>query len=195
MNYVRSANLDLSWLPRHRLDIADLDRMVAAGILREDDRVELIDGELIVMAPQGQEHSGIILDLTTMLVRAAGDRAVVSCQLPVRLDSFNQPEPDFALLRPPVTRYRIRRALPEDILVAIEIAASSLRYDREVKRQLYAVYGIAEYWVIDVHGKTVEVCRLPEGDRYTSVTLARSGETIEPQALPGLRLSVSDIVG
>src|ERR1700677_2166033 len=124
---------------RHRLNVDDYHRMAEAGILGEDDRVELIDGELIDMAPIGQDHIATVNGLAHAVFLACGDQAIVSVQTPARRDGFSDPQPDVTLFRPRADNYRTgERPGPADVLLLVEVADSSLRYDRTVKLPLYA---------------------------------------------------------
>jgi Uma2 family endonuclease len=183
------------WITRRKLDVAEYHRMAAAGILHEDDRVELIEGELVEMAPIGSPHSGTVNSLTRLLVRAAGDRAVVSVQNPVRLGDHSEPEPDFTLLRPRVDDYRLRTPVAADVLLLIEVADSSLRYDRTVKLPLYARHGIPEVWIVDVEHRSIEVHREPAGDGYATVSREGPGAVLEPVLLPGVVVPAADVLG
>jgi Uma2 family endonuclease len=183
------------WITRRKLDVAEYHRMAVAGILHEDDRVELIEGELVEMAPIGSPHSGTVNSLTRLLVRVAGDRAVVSVQNPIRLGDHSEPEPDFTLLRPRVDDYRLRTPVAADVLLLIEVADSSLRYDRTVKLPLYARHGVAEVWIVDLERRTVEVYREPAGDSYGAVSREEAGAVLEPALLPGVAIPVADVLG
>ena len=177
-------------LRRHRFDVTDYYRMADAGIFDEDSRVELIEGEIIDMAPIGEAHAGGVNRLNHFLVRMVGDRAVVSIQNPVRLDNRNEPQPDFAVLAYRSDFYSTVKPTPANVLLLIEVADTTLRFDRTVKLPLYARHGIREVWIIDLVGQRVEVCRDPEGERYTSVLLADKAAVIAPSALPDARLEV-----
>jgi Uma2 family endonuclease len=186
--------LDHPWVRRRRLDVDQYHRMGEAGVLDEDERIELIDGELVEMAPIGDRHAGTTNDLARVLFAAAGERTVVAVGNPVRLDRYNEPQPDFALLRPRADSYRGSTPTPEDILLLVEVADSSLRYDRTVKLPLYARHGVPEVWIVDLEGGTVEVCREPAADGYAVVSRAGVGEVLEPALLPGLRIAVAEII-
>jgi Uma2 family endonuclease len=144
-------------------------RMGEAGILAPDERVELIEGEVVEMAPIGSRHSGLVNRLTHLLVQAAGNRAVVSVQNPVRLSQTSEPQPDLALLRPRADDYQSAVPVPEDVFVLVEIAESSLKYDRELKAPLYAAHGIPELWIIDVDARVFSRCRDPQPGGYAQV--------------------------
>ena len=183
------------WIVRWKLDVHEYHRMGEAGILTDDDRVELIEGELVQMSPIVSGHSGTVNALTRLLVLAAGNRAMVSVQNPVRLDVHNEPQPDFALLRPRADDYRSELPAPADVLLLIEVADSSLRFDRLVKLPLYARHRIPEVWIVDLPAGAVEVCRGPTPEGYARVVREGRGASVEPEALPGLRLRVDAILG
>jgi len=183
------------WVARRPLTVDEYHRMGEAGILTERDRVELIEGELIAMSPIGSEHSGTVNALTRRLVQMVGDRGVVAVQNPVQLDDLTEPEPDFAVLKPRADDYRRATPRANEVLLIIEVADSSLGYDRAVKRSLYARHGIPEFWIVNLVAGEVEVCRTPAGDRYASVvTVGRDG-MLEPELLPGTTIPVSAVIG
>lgn len=151
---------------RHRYTRAEYYRMAEAGIFGEDDRVELIEGEIIDMAPTGSQHAGTLKFLARTLQRIAADRAIVSVQDPLHLDEFSEPEPDLALLQPRDDFYRAAHPQPQDVLLVIEVAESSLAYDRDVKLPLYARHGIPEAWLVDLDGRRLERYAQPQADGY-----------------------------
>ena len=183
------------WVTRRPITVDEYHRMGEAGILTEDDRVELIEGELVAMAPIGSDHSGTVNALNHLLVMAVHGRAVVAVQNPVILDDRSEPQPDFAVLRYLDDHYRRATPRAEDVVLIVEIANSSLNYDRAVKRPLYARRGIPEYWIVNVSGHEVEVCRTPVGDRYDTITRAVRGDVLEPALLPGVTISVDALLG
>ncbi len=183
------------WVARRKLDIWEYHRMGEFGIFGEGDRVELIEGELVQMTPIGSGHSGTINGTTRALVRAVGDQAIVSVQNPVRLGDHSEPEPDFLLLRPRADDYRLRTPVADEVLLLIEVADSSLRYDRAVKLPLYARHGIPEVWIVDLAANTVEWFRHPEGESYADSGRAVRGETLTPALLPEVSVPVTAILG
>jgi Uma2 family endonuclease len=132
------------WLPRHRLNVDDYYRMAAAGVLARDARVELIEGEIIDMAPIGSRHSGTVSLLARRLAAAIGESAIVATQSPLRLSQLSESQPDLLLLKPRADFYRQSHPEPADVLLLIEVCESSLRYDQQVKLPLYARHGVAE---------------------------------------------------
>jgi Uma2 family endonuclease len=169
----------------------EYERMVDLGIFGEDERLELIEGEIVEMAPVGHRHAACVAQLNKRLVISVGDRALVWVQGPARLGVDSVPEPDLALLRP--HSYRSGSPRPEDVLLVIEVAESSLRYDRTTKLRLYARAGVPEYWVVSVDGEWIEVHRSPEGDGYHERHRAGRGQTIAPVAFPDLAVAVDDV--
>jgi Uma2 family endonuclease len=183
------------WVVRRPLTVAEYHRMGEVGILTEDDRVELIEGQLVAMAPIGSDHSGTVNFLTRALVTAVGDLGVVAVQNPVRLDDLSEPQPDFAVLKPRGDFYRTSTPLAGDVLLIIEVANSSLAYDRAVKRALYARHGIPEFWIVNLSARDVEVCRGPDGDHYASVERIGRDGALAPEMLPGVVIAVDDLMG
>jgi len=178
-------------LTRHKLNVDEYYRMAETGILDEDDRVELIDGELIDMAPIGQDHAATVNRLNRALVMAFGEQAIVSVQNPVRLNRFNEPQPDFAVFRPRADFYATgERPGPSDTLLVIEVADSSLRYDRTVKLPLYARAGIAEVWIVDLRRRVVDVHRTPAGDEYTTSDTHGADDTVTLNLAPEISVAL-----
>jgi Uma2 family endonuclease len=169
--------------------------MGEAGILAQGDRVELIEGQLIAMSPIGSEHSGTVNALNHCLVQAIGQRGVVAVQNPVQLDDLSEPQPDFAVLKPREDYYRRATPRPNEVLLIIEVADSSLAYDRNVKRSLYARHGIPEFWIVNLAAGEIEVCRAPEGERYASVSRVGREGVLEPVLLPGVAIPVAALLG
>lgn len=176
------------WVTRRPITVDEYYRMGEVGILGDRDRVELIEGDIVAMSPIGSYHHGTVITLSQTLWRAVGDRALVSVQGPVRLDDLSEPEPDFALLKPRPDFYRDAHAQPPDVLLLIEVAESSLNYDRTVKRMLYARHAIPEFWIVDLTAGEVEVCREPTPDGYASVERVGRDGGLEPRLLPGVRI-------
>jgi Uma2 family endonuclease len=159
--------------------------MVDVGVLRPEDRVELIRGEILQMSPIGPRHQAAVNGATRLMVRLAGDDAIVQPQGTVKLDQFSAPQPDFALLRPRDDFYKDKHPGPSDILLIIEVADSSLEYDTTVKVEFYAIMGIREYWVADLPNNRLLAYTDPIGDSYRTVREFSRGETLAPQLLPG----------
>ena len=181
------------WVTRRPISVTEYHRMGEVGILGERDRVELIEGELVAMSPIGSYHVGTVITLTQSLSQAVGNRALVSVQNSVRLDDFSEPEPDFALLRQRPDHYRDALPRPADILLLIEVADTSLNYDRAIKRALYARHAIPEFWIINLSAGEVEVCRGPTADGYASLQRFGRDGGVEPVLLPGVRIELATL--
>ena len=178
---------------RRRFTRKEYYRMAEAGILREDDRVELIKGEIIEMSPIGRRHKAFVLNLTQLLVGRPAGRALVNVQSGVVLSDDSEPEPDIAVLRRRDVPYKEREAHADDVLLLIEVAESSLAYDRSTKLRLYAEAGIPEYWVVDCGAETVEMHRGPDPDGYREVRLVTGAATLTLGAFPDIELRTTDI--
>lgn len=179
---------------RRKFDIDEYHWMVRCGIIREEERVELINGEIIEMAAIGSNHAWCVNRLNRMLVLGLGERAYVAVQNSVILTDHTEPEPDFAVLRPEAAE-RHETPRPRDIFFVIEVADSSLHHDRHIKLPLYAAAGIAEVWIVDLRARRVEVYREPGADGYGSKTVVEPDAAVSPLAFPDLRLSCSEILG
>jgi Uma2 family endonuclease len=181
-------------MPHHRFTIEAYEEMIRHGILTEDDRVELLAGEIVNVSPIGQQHVGRVNRLTALFSAALGRRAIVQIQMPVTLPPDSAPEPDVTILRPRPDFYEGGRARPEDVLLLIEVAKSSLQFDRVIKAPVYAKAGISEYWIVDLVHETLECYCEPSNESYGSVRRLHSGDTIAPLAFPDVELRVSDII-
>jgi Uma2 family endonuclease len=169
--------------------------MGEAGIFHPDDRVELIRGRVVHMSPIGRRHAGCVTYLTNALIALLGPRGLVSPQNPVVLDRHAEPQPDLAVLKPRTGCYRDAHPAPQDVWLLIEVADTTLEYDRAEKLPLYAEAGIAEVWLVNLPADAVEVHRQPRDGRYPGARTARRGETVSPLAFPDVRLRVEDILG
>lgn len=166
-------------------------RMADAGILVEDDRVELIEGKIVRMSPIRSRHAACVLQLNMMFNQQAGNAALVNIQNPIQLDDYSEPEPDVALLRPRDDFYRNAHPTPADVLLIVEVADTSDAYDRSTKIPLYARAGIPEVWLVRLLKNVVERYTDPAGDRYQTVRQAAPGDTLTVQALPNVAVNVA----
>jgi len=170
---------------RRRLDVDAYYRMAEAGILADSDHVELIDGDIIDMVPTGSAHAGNTNRLVRNFARAAADGSVLlTVQTPLRLDGYNEPQPDVMLLRPRPDDYKARHPGAADVLLLVEVSDSSLAYDRDTKLALYARFGVPEVWIVDIPGGALEVYRAPEDGAYAHrerLTAGRLGPTLVPE--------------
>ena len=177
-----------------KFTVAEYYRMAEAGILKPDERVELIEGEIIVMPPIGPGHAGDVNRLNRLFARQVDDRFIVHIQNPVHLEDGSEPEPDIALLRYREDFYSGAHPTPADVLLVIEVADSSLEYDRNVKAELYGRNNIPETWIKNLPEDCIERLTEPGPEGYAQHTVHRRGETISPVSLPDLELAVEDLL-
>jgi Uma2 family endonuclease len=180
-------------IQRWQFTVDDYARMLETGILSEDDRVELIDGEVRAMSPIGSVHAAIVKRLIAILTRLLGDSAIVSVQDPIRLNDYTEPEPDVAVLRLRDDYYAQGHPHPDNVLLVIEVADTSLDYDRDEKLPRYAAANLVETWLIDVAGQTVEQYWQPRNGKYLLKRLVERGDTIVAQSLPNLQIVVDRV--
>lgn len=180
--------------PRHRFTVADYIAMVGAGILSEDDRVELLDGDVVEKMTINPPHAGCVNRLNRLFIHRLGDRVVVSPQNAVVLDDFSVPEPDIALLRPSEDFYATATPHVRDVLLVIEVADTSLARDRLVKLPLYARAGVPEVWIMNVPGRRIEVYKGPSVEGYRESRIVDDG-VLTPEAFPDLDLNVDELLG
>lgn len=178
---------------RWAISVADYHRIRDAGILGEDDRVELIDGEVRLMSPIGTLHAAIVNRYAALLIAQAGQTAIVSIQNPVQLNIMSEPQPDLALLRYRQDFYSEATPQATDVLLIIEVSDSTLAYDRLEKLPRYALAGIPEVWITDVDGKVIERHTDPQNNQYATKQTFKRGQNIPVQALPAIVLSVDSI--
>ena len=183
----------LQQVTRWRFTVHDYHRMGEAGILHEDDRVELIEGEIVEMAAIGTRHFSCVNRLTRLLVMGVGDAAVVSVQNPVRLNEHTEPQPDITVIQP--RDYTESLPVPEDVLLLVEVSDTTLAYERDVKLPLYARASIGEVWIVNLPAKTIEQYTDPSGDGYRHVDHKRGGQKLQPAALSDLNPTVDEILG
>jgi Uma2 family endonuclease len=183
--------LEASLMAPRRFTLDEYHQLLRVGVLKEDEHVELLEGLIVDMTPQGRPHALVISRLNRFLSRALGEAYSVRPQLPLSLGPDSEPEPDLAI----VTREEEEHAEehPRTALLVVEVAVDSLRVDRLIKGRVYARAGIPEYWVVDVAGRLVEVYTAPvagEG-RYLSLRTVKGDETLAPSMLPGLVLHLA----
>ena len=182
-------------LLRRRFTVDEYNRMGQVGILGEDDRLELLEGEIVEMAQIGSRHQATVNRLTALFSTRISDRALVSVQGPVRLAEDSEPQPDLMLLRRRADCYSSAHPGPGDVLLLVEVSDSSTEYDQEVKLPLYARYGIAEVWLVGLETETVEVYRGPAAQGYQNLSQSVRGQGLSPEFFSGLELAVDDILG
>jgi Uma2 family endonuclease len=186
MNHVSAA-------PTYQFSVEEFQKLGEAGIFGEDDRVELLNGDIIVMAPIEVRHLKAVRRLNNRLMEMYGRRCLVDAQNPVTIDGHSQPLPDILLLREEADD-RDSAPIPEDVLLLVEVADTSLVYDQTGKRAAYARNGIAEYWILDLTRDVLHVFRDAEGGAYRTELTIRVGESIAPLAFADTPVPLSELL-
>ncbi|MGB9180675.1 MAG: Uma2 family endonuclease [Pyrinomonadaceae bacterium] len=176
-------------------NVTEYYRMAEAGILTEDDRVELIEGEIIEMSPIGSRHAACVNRLNSLFNSQAAQSSIVSIQKPIRLDEYNEPEPDVALLKQRKDFYSEGHPAPADVLLVVQVADTSIDLDRRLKVPLYARSEISEVWLVDLTKEVIEVYAQPVNGAYQISRKAGRSESITSQTVLELTLSVDAILG
>lgn len=184
-----------STVVRRRFTVHDYYAMAEAGILHEDDRVELIEGEIIEMSPINAPHASHVKRLNQLFMSRLGARVTLGVQDPVRLSEYSEPQPDLALLQPRDDFYQRSHPTPDDVFLLIEVSDSTVEYDRQVKAPLYARSGVREMWLINLGAGQVEVYRNPSPDGYREQRYLQRGEAVAPLAFPEASFRVDEILG
>jgi Uma2 family endonuclease len=180
---------------RRIFTVDEYHRMGEAGIFSEDDRVELVEGEIVMMSPIGSYHAASVKQTSSEFHNILGGRAIVSVQDPIVLNDFSEPQPDIALIRPRADFYRHALPTASDVLLIVEIADSSIEYDRDIKLPAYARSGIPEVWLADIPAETVTAHTEPTNGAYRNVRAFRRGDSITPLHFPDLSIEVASILG
>jgi Uma2 family endonuclease len=181
--------------PGHRFTVSEYYRMVDAGILTEDDRVELIDGEIVDMAATGPRHAACVTRVTRLLEDVLPREVTVRVQSPLHLGEHAEPEPDLVLVPYRDDFYSTAHPGADEALLVIEVADASLHYDEQVKSLLYARAGVAEFWLVDLVGQRVIVYRRPDPAGYRSVVSITGAGTVGPLGFPSVSLTAAEILG
>lgn len=182
-------------LTRRLFTVDEYYQMARAGILTEDDRVELLEGEIVQMTPIGSRHAACVDRLTELFSRHIAERAIVRVQSPVRLSERSEPQPDLTLLRRRSDFYAGHHPGPEDVLLLVEVAETSAEPDRGIKLPLYARAGISEVWLVDLGAGAIEVYRRPSREGYQETFTVRRGDPVSPATFPDVRLAAAGIFG
>jgi Uma2 family endonuclease len=181
-------------LTGRRFTVDEYHRMGEAGVLHEDDRVELIDGQVVAMTPIGPRHANCVRRLNRLFAAALRGVAITDVQNPVVLGEHDAPQPDVVLLAPRADAYLEHPGAPDTLLV-VEVADTSLAYDRDVKVPRYARAAVPEVWLVDLTAERIAVYREPQGDAYARIRSAGPGDVLTPLRLPDITLAVTDILG
>jgi Uma2 family endonuclease len=182
-------------LAHHRFTADEYHRMAQTGILTEEDRVELLDGEIIQVTPIGPRHANCVDQLNRLLAPAVSGKGIVRVQGPIRLAGDSEPEPEIAVLRERALGYGDAHPAPVDVLLVVEVADNSIGYDRARKVPAYARAGIPEVWLVDLTENRIEVYREPEAEgRYRSVQAVGRDATLSPLNLPNVTVSTAELL-
>ena len=180
---------------RRPFTVGEYYRMAEADILTEADRVELIAGQIVAMSPIGSRHAACVKRLNLLLGKMVGDSMLIGVQDPIALDAYSEPEPDLVLLRPRADFYADAHPVAADVLLAVEVADTSADYDREVKLPLYAQAGLPEVWLIDLQKGRIEVFAQPQGGAYQQRVEVTADATLTSPTIPQLALAAADLLG
>ncbi|MEM8525643.1 MAG: Uma2 family endonuclease [Bacteroidota bacterium] len=178
---------------RKLFNVEDYYTMLDTGILTEDDRVELIHGEIIKMTPIGSRHSGYVTILTNYIKEELGKLILVSVQNPVSLSKYSEPEPDIAVLKPRDDFYTDSHPIPSEIFFLIEVADTSVGYDYDIKLPMYAAAGILEVWVLDINEAQLTQHTQPDGNEYLEQKVLRVNDKLKCEILD-LELDMKQIL-
>ena len=176
----------------YRLSRAEYDRAVEAGAFEVDAKVELIDGDLRAMTPEGSRHAAVIELVADCLRRVFGSEFHVRVQHPLATDDYSEPEPDIAVVTGAIRDYM--NAHPTSAVLVVEVSNESLQHDRTVKQRLYARCGIREYWILAIPDARLEIYREPAENGYRSVTRHAAGDSVAPVVRPEARIVVDDLL-
>jgi len=180
-------------ITRRRFTVDEYHRMWDADLFSGDKRFELIRGDILEMPNGRPQHSSRVNRLTHLFTRRLGDSIIVSVQNPFTIDTYSEPVPDVSILKPRADFYAKGHPLPEDVLLLIEIAQATLRFDTWIKGPLYAEAGIAEYWIVNVAEDVLEVRSEPVNGRYSRHDVYKRGDKVTPRAFPGISFRVEEL--
>jgi len=179
---------------KHLTNLDEWRRLGEANIFPPGSHVELIDGEILDMAPIGSNHAGHLKRINNFFTLLVAGKAIVSVQDPLQLGDLSEPEPDFMLLKPNADFYSSRHPVAGDVLLLIEVADSSLQFDQNQKLRLYALHGIPEYWLLNLNDSCLEVYRKPLGENYAEKTTLYVNDQVTLSQLPELTIQISSIL-
>lgn len=182
-------------LLRRQFTVKEYNRMIEAGILTKDDRVELIKGEIIQMAAIGRRHAACVNRLAELFILRLAQAVTIGVQNPVELNDNSEPQPDLALLRRRADFYEAGHPQPSDVLLLVEVADTTIESDREIKIPLYANSNIAEVWLVDINQRLMEVYREPSPNGYQNIQKLQPGQIIAMQAFLDVNFTVDEVLG
>ncbi|MGI8469896.1 MAG: Uma2 family endonuclease [Pyrinomonadaceae bacterium] len=187
--------IESSPITRKKFCTDEIRKMMKVGILPEESGWELVDGEIIHRMTIGSKHASVVNRLNQTLVVLLGKSVIVAVQNPVHVDEFNEPEPDIALLKPREDFYAENLPAPEDVLLVIEVSDSTVGFNREIKKTLYAAAEIAEFWLVNLKENTIEIYSQPKNGSYHLARILEKGETLQSAAIENLTLKIEEILG
>src|SRR2546423_6539954 len=182
-------------IAKHWFTVAEYERMGEAGIFAADDRVELIEGEIVEMSPIGKRHAACVDMLAELLRDQLQHSVTIRVQNPIQLDDYSEPQPDIAILKRREDFYRQALPQPADVLLIIEVCDTTLEYDRQIKLPLYARAGIPEVWLVNLTDEQIETYAQPAGDAYQTTGRASRGEDVQAADIADLRISAAAVLG
>lgn len=186
----------MAWQPARKLfTVTEYHQMIEAGVLKEDDRVELLNGEIIEMCPIGPPHAAHVDRLVYILPPKLKGKAILRVQSPIILNDNSQPQPDLSLLKPRADFYANGHPTPADVLVVIEVSDSTVEKDRRAKIPAYALAEIRETWMIDLVEDRIEVHSNLYNGIYQEVRIIQRGQKVISRSLPQLKLKADQILG
>ncbi len=178
---------------RRKITVEEYEAMYEAGVFKPDERLELINGEILKVAPMNAPHIAHVANLSRLLIETFGKRITVFTQLPVVLSEDSEPEPDIALLKWRKDHYFSRKATASDVYLLIEVADTSLLYDRRIKLPLYARAGIPEVWIVNFQARELEVYRNPKGEAYSESRILKPSDGVSLLAFPDVEIPLSEV--
>ncbi|HLP90050.1 MAG TPA: Uma2 family endonuclease [Nostocaceae cyanobacterium] len=177
-----------------KITVSEYHQIAEAGIFHPEERLELIAGQIINKSPQGTKHPATITRTQRILNQRLGDKVLIRTQSPVTLDNYSEPEPDIAIVKPHPLDYEDHHPYSSEVFLIIEIADTSLKFDREIKSLAYAKSGVIDYWVLDVNGHKLYVYRLPNAAGYQSEGILSENLTISPLAFPECEIRINELL-
>jgi len=181
---------------RHRkFSVEEYHHFIEQGFFKHEERIELWEGEFVEMSPIGKRHAGSVDFIADYLREILGRKVIIRVQSPIILDDLSEPQPDVCLLKRREDFYRHTDAMAKDVLLAIEVADSTVRYDRDTKFPRYATNGIKEAWLIDLENDRVEIHSEPTEFGYSLVKISHRGQIAESNVFPEIKIAVEDILG
>jgi len=178
---------------RRKITVEEYEAMYEAGVFKPDERLELINGEILKVAPMNAPHCAYVANLSRLFIETFGRKATVFTQLPIILNDDSEPEPDITLLKRKEDYYFSGKPSAQDVYAIIEVASTSLLYDRRIKVPLYARVGIPEVWIVNVQARELEVYRTPKGEDYAERQILQPTDKISLLAFPDVEIPLSEV--